>query len=328
MTRETQILETDKLSKTFRDVQGGMFSRRVVSVQAVNRVSLSIDSSSTHALVGESGSGKTTFGKTALRIYKPTGGTIKCEGRDITNIGGSTLKELRKDMQMVFQDPTSSLNPRKTVQETVSLPLKVHKDMTRKARKKEVGKLLNTVRLSEKFSHRYPYSLSGGQKQRVGIARALAPDPSLIVLDEPTSALDVSVQAKVLSLLEDLQRQRQLTYLYITHDLGIVRNISDFTSVMYLGRIVEKSETENIFQNPLHPYTKALLSAIPIISEKEKKYKPEEITLEGNIPSPSNVPNYCSFYSRCPERMDRCKEKKPSFMEVEKGHFVHCFLYS
>lgn len=327
MTENQALLETRNLSKFFTDFKGSTFSRKKVTIKAVNNVCLSVKQSETHALVGESGSGKTTFSKTAIRIYEPTGGKVWFAGKDITDLNGVLLKELRKEMQMVFQDPTSSLNPRKTVYDAISLPLKIHKKATRKERKRLVKELLTTVELSGEFIDRYPHSLSGGQKQRVGLARALATDPKLIAHDEPTSALDVSVQAKILDLLKSLQQEKDLTYLYVTHDLGIVRNISDTTSVMYLGKIVEEAPTEEIFTNPLHPYTKALLSAIPIISEEENKYKPEEITLRGEIPSPSEVPHYCSFFSRCPERMKKCEQSEPELHKIKEGHSVRCFLY-
>ncbi|MFP4589536.1 MAG: ABC transporter ATP-binding protein [Candidatus Acetothermia bacterium] len=324
---EEDLLRTERLSKFFVDYRGGIFTRREIEVKAVNKVDLGIRKGSTHALVGESGSGKTTFSKTAIRIYEPTDGQIWFGKRNITRLNGKGLRALRKDMQMVFQDPTSSLNPRKSVVEIIGLPLKIHSDLDRNRRRGRVEELLTTVDLSPEYLERYPHSLSGGQKQRVGLARALATEPQLIALDEPTSALDVSVQAKILKLLDKLQKSENLTYLYVTHDLGIVRNISDFTSVMYLGKIVEAAPTENIFTSPKHPYTRALLSAIPVISESEKEFKPEEITLKGDVPSPTEVPPYCSFYSRCPKKMEKCRQDSPELRNLNDSQSVRCFLY-
>jgi len=243
-------------------------------------------------------------------------------------LAGRGLKAFRREAQMMFQDPTSSLNPRKSVSATITLPLRIYGNISSRQRKVRVEELLATVGLPRPFQYRYPHSLSGGQKQRVGLARALATRPSLIVLDEPTSALDVSVQAKILSLLANLQQEHDLTYLYITHDLAIVRNIATTTSVMYLGRVVEQAETENLFSNPRHPYTKALLSAIPIISEEENRHKPAEVTLEGDIPSPSNMPVYCGFFSRCQEKMAECQQVDPALVQVENDHWVRCLRFA
>jgi len=228
---------------------------------------------------------------------------------------------------MVFQDPTSALNPRKTVLDIISLPLRIYEDLSRTERRERVKELLEMVELPADFLYRYPHALSGGQKQRVGIARALALNPKLIVLDEPTSALDVSVQAKILALLERLRRQFHLTYMYISHDLSVVKNISDRTAVMYLGQIMENALTDDLFKSPRHPYTRALLSAIPIISVEEQKVIPEEITLVGEIPSPLEVPPGCNFVSRCQEKMDTCHVQKPPFVEIGGDHYVRCHLY-
>jgi oligopeptide/dipeptide ABC transporter ATP-binding protein len=322
------MLSVKNLHKTFLGKRKGLSRARVDTIKAVNGVDLKVRRGETHALVGESGSGKTTLGKTAIRIYSPTNGAIMFDGRDITHLSGQELKAFRREAQMMFQDPTSSLNPRKSVFATISLPLNIYGNMSRRQRKLRIEELLATVELPRAFRYRYPYSLSGGQKQRVGLARALATQPSLIVLDEPTSALDVSVQAKILSLLANLQQEHELTYLYITHDLAIVRNIATTTSVMYLGRIVERAKTENLFTKPRHPYTKALLSAIPIISETENRYKPVEVTLEGDIPSPSNIPKHCGFFSRCQERLPECKQVDPALVRLENDHWARCLLFS
>ena len=301
MTTGNDLLSIHGLCKYFYGQKRGLSRAQTPAIKAVNGVDLTMCRRETHAFVGESGSGKTTLGKTAIRIYEPTGGEIVLDGKDITHLRGRELKGVKREAQMVFQDPTSSLNPRKSVSATISLPLKIYEKMSAKQRKNRTEELLDTVELPRQFQYRYPHSLSGGQKQRVGLARALATQPSLIVLDEPTSALDVSVQAKILDLLQTLQQDYTLTYLYITHDLAIVRNIATTTSVMYLGEVVEQATTEDLFTFPKHPYTKALLSAIPIISEDENRHKPAEVTLEGDIPSPSNVPSNCSFFSRCQE---------------------------
>lgn len=328
MTPCENLLSVESLYKAFLGKKKGLSRARTPAIKAVNGVDLEVKRRETHALVGESGSGKTTLGKTAIRIYAPTGGTIVFDGRDITQLAGRGLKAFRREAQMMFQDPTSSLNPRKSVSATISLPLRIYGNISSKQRKVRVEELLATVGLPRPFQYRYPHSLSGGQKQRVGLARALATRPSLIVLDEPTSALDVSVQAKILSLLANLQQEHDLTYLYITHDLAIVRNIATTTSVMYLGRVVEQAETENLFSNPRHPYTKALLSAIPIISEEEKRHKPAEVTLEGDIPSPSNMPVYCGFFSRCQEKMAECQQVDPALVQVENDHWVRCLRFA
>jgi oligopeptide/dipeptide ABC transporter ATP-binding protein len=249
------------------------------------------------------------------------------EGREITSLEGPDLKALRREVQMVFQDPGSSLNPRHRIDDIIALPLKIHQDLSRGERRERVKELLHLVQLPPELMPRYPHALSGGQKQRVGIARALALHPKLVILDEPTSALDVSVQAKILHLLKELQGRLGLTYLLITHNLSIVKNFSDKIIVMYLGQIVEMTRTERLFADPLHPYTQALLSATPVITEEERKHIPAEITLEGEIPSPVNVPRTCAFYSRCPEKKPSCGETpNPGLKEVKNEHWVRCPL--
>ncbi len=317
------ILRAEGIYKYFFDSHYG----KKTVIKAVNGVDVGVRRRETLAIVGESGSGKTTLGKVLMRIYEPTEGKIWFEGNEISTVNGSKLKAYRKYMQMVFQDPTSSLNPRKRIFDIISLPLKAHFNMSKRERLQRVRELLNKVDLPEDFIYRYPNALSGGQKQRVGIARALALNPKLIVLDEPTSALDVSVQAKILTLLTQLKEQFDLTYIFISHDLSVVKNISDKIVVMYLGYIMESASTEEIFNNPYHPYTKALLSAIPTVTDEERKIIPEEITLQGDIPSPSHIPQGCPFYSRCQERMDICKIKRPRILQIKEGHYVRCFLY-
>ncbi len=312
-----KIVEVKSLSKYFKTKKG-------LVIKAVDEVDFSLEEGKTLAIVGESGSGKTTLGKTILKIYEPTSGKIYFQGKDITRYSKGEMKKLRAKLQMVFQDPTSSLNPRKTIGDIISLPLRIHTNMPKTEIKERVIWLLEQVDLSSQFYSRYPNALSGGQKQRVGIARALALNPKLIVLDEPTASLDVSVQAKILSLLEELKDKFKLSYIYITHDLGVVRNIADFTIVMYLGRVMEYAPTEEIFSNPLHPYTVALLSSIPTVTEEEKNVIPYEVTLSGDIPSLTEIPPYCRFYSRCYKRKDRCMEAEPILKEVSKGHWVRC----
>lgn len=315
------VLKTEGLSKHF------YFQDKQKMLRAVDSTDIDVRRGETLAFVGESGSGKTTLGKTMIRIYKPTHGRIWFDGEDITHVDGSKMRQYRQHMQMVFQDPTSALNPRKTVLDIISLPLKLYHQGSRSARRGRVKELLDMVELSSDFLYRYPNALSGGQKQRVGIARALALNPKLIVLDEPTAALDVSVQAKILDLLDRLRAAWRLTYIYISHDLSVVKNIADRAAVMYLGQIMEIGTTDRLFEKPLHPYTRALLSAIPTMSEEEKQVIPEEITLKGEIPSPVDLPPGCMFDSRCQERMDRCYQESPRFIQIEEDHWVRCHRY-
>ncbi|MFQ5795425.1 MAG: ABC transporter ATP-binding protein [Candidatus Bipolaricaulia bacterium] len=322
------LLKAEALCKYFYRGDGWWGRRNHTKIiQAVDHNDLKVNRGETLALVGESGSGKTTLGKTLIRIYKPTKGKIWFEGQEISSVDGNELRNLRKHMQMVFQDTASSLNPRRTIFDAISLPLKIHERLTRAQIRHRVEELLEAVDLPQEFMYRYPHTLSGGQKQRVGIARALATNPKLIILDEPSSALDVSVQAKILELLMELQKRFQLTYIYISHDLSVVRNIADRTAVMYLGRIVEIAPTDKLFQNPLHPYTRALLSAIPVVSKDEQELIPEEITLEGEIPSPVDVPPVCVFLSRCPKKLPVCDREVTPMIQVEEGHYVRCHLY-
>jgi len=325
---KSPILRVVNLKKYFQ-MKGGILGNKVLGhIRAVDEISLTINRGYTTALVGESGSGKTTFGKTILRIYKPDSGTIFFDGREITILKERELKEIRSNMQMVYQDPKAALNPRRNIKSSVELPMVVHKAHAGRKRMERLQELMELVGLSEGYLYRYPPSLSGGEAQRVVIARALALHPKLIVLDEPTASLDVSVQAKILKLLKDLQQKLQLTYLLITHDLSIVRNFSDQINVMYLGKIFERCATIEIFRRPLHPYTKVLLSSIPVISEDEYSMLPKRILLKEELPSPTKLPPGCRFNTRCPEMIGKiCRSKEPELIEVETNHFVRCHLY-
>jgi len=313
--------------KKYFPITKGLLRRKVSEVRAVDDVSLSILRGSTYALVGESGSGKTTLGKTLCRIYTPTEGDIEFKGKSIGRLPESHLKPVRRLVQMVFQDPTSSLNPRRRVKEILEDPLVIHGVGNRKVRINRVRELLDLVELPSEFLYRYPSNLSGGQKQRVGIARALALEPEFIVLDEPTAALDVSVQAKIIALLKRLQRELGLTYLFITHNLSLVRNIADVVAVMYLGRIVEVASAGELYQNAVHPYTRALLSSIPVVDEAEREFIPKKVSLRGEIPSPANAPPGCSFHPRCASRMTVCSSEVPAFRPVKRGHLVACHVF-
>jgi len=318
------LLRSEKVCKYFQGRNSRGFRRVVETVKAVDEIDLELRSGETVALVGESGSGKTTLGKTLIGILEATKGDVWFRDEKITHIKGAAWRKLRQEMQMVFQDPTSSLNPHKTIASIASLPLKIHTDLSNAARRKKVLELLDVVNLSEEYMPRYPSALSGGQKQRVGIARALILHPKLLVLDEPTAALDVSVQATILSLLAQVKSALELSYLFISHDLSLIRNIADRAMVMYLGKAMEAAAVERLFANPMHPYTKALLSSIPVVTEEEEKLVPMEITLKGDIPSPANAPAGCVFSTRCPERIDGCERIRPAMIQVENEHFVRC----
>ncbi len=317
------LLEVKQLKKYY-EINQGWFKENT-QVKAVDDVSFSVMKGETFGLVGESGCGKSTTGRTILRLNNPTNGQILFEGKDINLLPYEEMRKLRRKMQMVFQDPYASLNPKKTIRQLLTEPLRVHGLYTKKEREQKVVEMLEIVGLSEYHMDRYPHEFSGGQRQRIGIARAVILNPELIVADEPVSALDVSVQSQVINLLLKLQKEFQLTYLFISHDLGVVKHITDRVAVMYLGKIVELAETEELFENPKHPYTKALISAEPINHPDEKK---ERIILTGDVPSPANPPQGCTFHPRCRECMEICKTEKPQAITLENGHTVACHLYA
>jgi oligopeptide transport system ATP-binding protein len=318
------LLQVKGLKKYF-PVKGGLFRRQVGQVKAVDGVSLAIEEGESFGLVGESGSGKTTVGKTILRLMEPTEGEILFEGQDLCGLSESEMRQRRSEMQMIFQDPYSSLNPRMTVKRIVGEPLVVHKWAKGRALDDRVRELIDVVGLMEDHLYRYPHEFSGGQRQRVGIARALALEPKMLILDEPTSALDVSVQAQVLGLLLELQGRLNLTYLFISHDLAVIRYICDRVALMYQGKILEVGLVEDIFQEPMHPYAQALLSAMPVA---DPEYRPEEIILEGEISTMIGPEGTCRFAPRCPMRgSERCVEQEPVLKEVKDGHLVACHLY-
>ncbi|MCM3117657.1 dipeptide ABC transporter ATP-binding protein [Neobacillus sp. MER 74] len=318
------LLEVKNLRKHF-PIKGGIIGKQVGSVKAVDGVSFHIKKGETLGLVGESGCGKSTTGRLLMRLLEPTDGEIYFEDQDITRLSRKEMKSLRKEMQMIFQDPFASLNPRHTVERILSEPLIVQGIGSAEERKRKVREMLEVVGLSSYHAKRYPHQFSGGQRQRIGIARALMTRPKLIVADEPVSALDVSIQSQVLNLLQELQKEFDLTYLFIAHDLGVVRHISDRVGVMYLGHLVELTESECLYESPLHPYTKALLSAVPIADPKAVRNEKEILT--GDIPSPSNPPKGCPFHTRCPKAMDVCQSQSPKLQEVEPSHYVACHLY-
>jgi len=321
------ILEVKNLKKYFPIKRGIVFSKHVGDVKAVDGVSFYIRKGETLGLVGESGCGKSTVARTIIRLLDPTDGEIIFDGVDISKLPYSSLRRIRRDMQIIFQDPYSSLNPRMTVSEIIGEPLQVHKIVSSsKEREKRVQELLELVGLAPYHATRYPHEFSGGQRQRIGIARALALNPKFIVADEPTSTLDVSIRSQIINLLQDLQKEFKLTYLFISHDLAVIRHICDRIAVMYLGKIVELSENEDLYTSPLHPYTQALLSAIPI-PDPELVEKRKKIVLTGDVPSPVNPPSGCRFHPRCPSAMDICSKIEPELKEIKPNHFVACHLY-
>lgn len=318
------LLEVNNLKKYF-PIKGGVLKKQVGNVFAVDDVSLSIKVGESLGLVGESGCGKTTLGRTIARLYEPTGGSIHFDNQDITNLKYKELKNFKRDVQVIFQDPYESLNSRHTIGSILEEPFQIHKIGTKDERTKEVKSLLKKVGLPTDAYNRFPHEFSGGQRQRIGIARAIALKPKMIVCDEPVSALDVSIQSQVLNLLLDLQEEMQLTYLFIAHDLAVVKHISDRIAVMYLGKIVEFTDADSIYENPKHPYTKSLISAIPIPDPFVKK---ERTILEGDVPSPSNPPKGCRFNTRCPEAFDRCRIEEPDLINISESeeHLVACHL--
>ncbi|WP_051609498.1 ABC transporter ATP-binding protein [Fodinicurvata fenggangensis] len=320
---ETPLLEVENLKKHF-PIRKGLFSRVVGQVYAVDGISFSVAPNETLGIVGESGCGKSTAGKAILNLIKPTDGEVKLEGKRIDNLSGAKMRSVRKQLQVVFQDPYSSLNPRLRVGEIVGEPILNFDSRNRHAREERVIELLERVGLPADAAKKYPYEFSGGQRQRIGIARALALDPKMIVCDEPVSALDVSVQAQVVNLLMDLQQDLKLSYLFVAHDLAVVEHISHRVAVMYLGKIVELSDKHSLFSDPLHPYTEALLSAVP---QPSPRRKPDRIVLKGDVPSPINPPKGCRFHTRCPYAFDRCYVEEPPLREVEPGRQVACHLH-
>jgi oligopeptide/dipeptide ABC transporter ATP-binding protein len=317
------LLEAKNIVKHF-PIKGGVFLKEIAAVKAVDGVNLTILEGEAVGLVGESGCGKTTFGRAILRLEEPTSGDVFFEGQNILAYDKKKMQALREKMQIIFQDPFSSLNPRKTVSHIIGEPLLVHGMRSRRKRDERVLELLNVVGLRKEHMRRYPHQFSGGQRQRIGVARALALNPKLVVCDEAVSALDVSIQAQVINLLKDLQDDFGLTYLFISHDLSVVEHVSDRVAVMYLGKIVEFAPRETLYRKPLHPYTQALLSAVPVPDPtRESK---ERIILKGDVPSPIDPPPGCSFHPRCLFARDICSKKEPQFREVEDRHFVACFF--
>lgn len=325
MSENNVLLRVENLTKHFPITRGILIQRQVGAIQAVDNVNFDIREGETLGLVGESGCGKSTTGRVILQLYRPTAGKVFYRERDLTELKGELLRQARRDMQMVFQDPYASLNPRMTVGNIIAEPLEVHGIGKGKDRRERVQDLLRLVGLSPHFVNRYPHEFSGGQRQRIGVARALALQPEFMVLDEPISALDVSIQAQVVNLFEELQETFGLTYLFIAHDLSMVRHISDRTAVMYLGKVVELAPRDELYNHPLHPYTQALLSAVPI-PDPVRERKRERIILEGGVPSPANPPQGCRFHTRCPLAIDVCKRVEPEWREVAPDHWVACHV--
>ncbi|NDI35071.1 ABC transporter ATP-binding protein [Chengkuizengella sediminis] len=322
----TTILEVHKLKKHF-PIKSGILQKTSGHIRAVDGISFSIKKGETIGIVGESGCGKSTIGRTIIRLYEPTDGQIIFKGQDISHLREAELRQsVRKNIQMIFQDPFASLNPRKTLRSILKEPLNVHKKYSGKERDEHVGLLLEKVGLNASFINRYPHEFSGGQRQRIGIARALALHPELIIADEAVSALDVSIQAQIINLMEDLQEEFGLTYIFISHDLSVVRHISDRVGVMYLGNLMELAPKQDLYTEPLHPYTQALLSAVPI-PRKKGAVQRERIVLEGDLPSPANPPSGCVFHTRCSAATGECKQIIPQFKEMKKEHYVACHLY-
>ena len=320
------LLDVDNLKMHFPLTRGIIIQRQVGAVKAVDGITFQVKRGETLGLVGESGCGKSTAGRSILQLYKPTAGHVKFNGTDLTKLDGGEMRRMRRYLQMIFQDPYASLNPRMTVGSIVSEPMQIHNLVPKDQRNARVRELLETVGLNPYFANRYPHEFSGGQRQRIGVARALAANPDFIVADEPVSALDVSIQAQIINLMEDLQAEFNLTYLFIAHDLSVVRHISDRIAVMYLGVFVELADRDALLKDPLHPYTKALLSAVPIPDPVIEKRR-ERIILTGDVPSPINPPSGCRFHTRCPYIMPICKEHDPLFVDQGNGHFVACHLY-
>lgn len=317
------LLDVKGLKKYF-PITGGLFDSKRGEVKAVDDVSFYVKKGETLGIVGESGCGKSTTGRLLIRLIEASEGKVLFEDKEITRMSKSELRRTRRDIQMVFQDPYASLNPRHSVEQILEEPLLVHGMGTKEERKKQVREMLEVVGLSSYHAKRYPHQFSGGQRQRIGIAKALMTRPKLIIADEPVSALDVSIQAQVLNLMKDIQKEFGLTYIFIAHDLGVVRHISDRVGVMYLGRLIELANSEDLYENPKHPYTRALLSAVPI---PDPDIKRERTLIQGELPSPANPPSGCAFHTRCTECMDICKTVRPEERNLN-GHYVACHLYN
>jgi oligopeptide transport system ATP-binding protein len=318
------LINVQDLKMYFPVTAGLIFQRKIADVKAVDGISFNVRKGETLGLVGESGCGKSTTGRAILQLYKPTAGSVDFGGTELTRLGGGELRRMRRKMQMIFQDPYASLNPRMSVGAIIGEPLQIH-GLARgsRARKERIQDLMRVVGLNPYYANRYPHEFSGGQRQRIGIARALAVEPDFIVADEPVSALDVSIQAQIINLMEDLQQQFGLTYLFIAHDLSVVRHISDRVGVMYLGKMMELADRNELYENPLHPYTKALLSAVPV-PDPSVEVKRERIILTGDVPSPLRPPPGCVFNTRCPIAIEECRQVIPEFRDVGGGHMVAC----
>lgn len=327
MEQKHPLVEVKHLKKYFPITRGVIFQRRIGDIKAVDDVSFSIEKGETLGLVGESGSGKTTIGRTMIRLHEPTAGEIIFDGQDLLALGTKEMRAVRRHMQIIFQDPYASLNPRMSIGAIIGEPLEVHDGLKGKVKNDRIKELLELVGINSALVNRYPHEFSGGQRQRIGVARALALNPQLIVCDEPIASLDVSIQAQVVNLLMRLQQQFQLTYLFIAHDLSMVRHICDRMVVMYLGKFMELAGGVEISSNPLHPYTQALMSAVPV-PDPEVEENRKRIILEGDIPSPAHPPVGCNFNTRCPLAVDICYQEEPEFREVVSEHFVACHLVS
>lgn len=319
-----EILKIEKLKKYFNI---GKDKHGPINVRAVDGVDLSIKHGETLGLVGESGSGKSTIAYTVAGMYYPTSGNIIFKDNSISMEASRRSLFFKKEIQIVFQDPGSSLNPRQTIEQILALPFKIHSKMSKRKFREKIVELLEKVELSSDYLYKFPLSIGGGEKQMVAIARALALNPSLVILDEPTSALDVSIQAKIINKLIDLQREMNLTYLFITHDLSVMRNVANKIAIMYLGKICEVAEAVTFFEKPLHPYTQMLISSVPVVTKEEENLKPKKVMSRGEIPSPVNIPSGCSFHLRCPYKMPICSKIDPEMKEVFNRHLVRCHLY-
>jgi len=320
-----EILKIVKLKKYFNI---GKSKKGSIYVRAIDGVSFNIKYGETLGLVGESGSGKSTIAYTVVGMYSPTSGQILFKGKNIGSEASKRSLPTKKEIQIVFQDPGSSLNPKQTIGQILSLPFRIHTQTPKRQLRERMVELLEKVGLPSDYLYKYPTSIGGGEKQMVSIARAMAPNPSLIILDEPTSALDVSVQAKIINKLIDLQKKMNLSYLFITHDLSLMRNVANRIAIMYLGKFCEVADTVTFFEKPLHPYTQMLISSIPVISEEEEKLKPKKVISAGEIPSPVNIPSGCSFHLRCPYKIPICSKVDPEMIEISPGHIVRCHLFA